>query len=103
MGLTRETRMSDKSSKPELVEKAISVFASEDDKKKDSSSSSSSDNNEKKDKKDEREHPSSKRMQATSRSAVIGQDLRSLAMWCLRFILVVAAGYILYKLCHFIW
>lgn len=103
MGLTRETRMSDKSSKPELVEKAISVFASEDDKKKDSSSSSSSDNNEKKDKKDEREHPSSKRMQATSRSAVIGQDLRSLAMWCLRFILVVAAGYILYKLCQFIW
>lgn len=107
MGLTRETRMSDKSSKPELVEKAISVFTpDDDDKKKDSSSSSSSSTdtkNEKKDKKDEREHPSSKRMHATSRSAVIGQDLRSLAMWSLRFILVVAAAYILYKLCQFVW
>ena len=101
MGLTRESRMSDKSSKPELAEKAISVFATDDGKKTDSSSADRK--TEKKEKKDEREHPSSRRMHATSRSAVIGQDLRSLAMWCLRFILVVAAGYILYKLCQFVW
>ena len=102
--------MSNKSSKPELIGKDSSAdtpaLDSGNDTKNASSTATTSSRhgkNEKKDKKDEREHPSSRRMHSTSRSAVIGQDLRKLANWSLRFIIVVAAGYILYKLCQFIW
>ena len=102
--------MSNKNSKPELIGKDSSAdtpaLDSGNDTKNASSTATTSSRhgkNEKKDKKDEREHPSSRRMHSTSRSAVIGQDLRKLANWSLRFIIVVAAGYILYKLCQFIW
>ena len=102
--------MSNKNSKPELIGKDSSAdtpaLDSGNDTKNASSTATTSSRhgkNEKKDKKDEREHPSSRRMHSTSRSTVIGQDLRKLANWSLRFIIVVAAGYILYKLCQFIW